>query len=276
METNVNYTIVGAFVIILFASIIFAIIWLSSGLSFEHYSTYMVYMKESVTGLNIDSPVEYNGVDVGLVKNIELNHKNPQLVELTLSIRSSTAITMGTQAMMATRGITGMTYIALKDKSTDLRPLVAEPGQPYPVIKTVPSIFLRLDTALSQLSINFHLITQSLQALLDKENLQSIKQTLFNLKVVTGSLASNSKKLDAIISNTSKASQQFTPLMQSSFGAMKILETQTLPAAYHVLNNLDSVSRTLSEISIELKQNPSMLIRGVQPAPLGPGETKRD
>ena len=128
METNVNYTLVGAFVIILLASIIFVIIWLSSGLSLAQYSTYMIYMQESVAGLNVDAPVEYNGVDVGLVKEIELNRKNPQLVELTLGIKSNTPITMGTEAMLATRGITGITYIALKDKSADLRPLVAVPG----------------------------------------------------------------------------------------------------------------------------------------------------
>ena len=75
-------------------------------------------------------------------------------------------------------------------------------------------------------------------------------------------LASNSKKLDAILLNTSIASQQFMPLVQTSMGAMNMLQTQTLPAAFHVLSNLDNLSRTLYELSVELKQNPSMIIRG--------------
>jgi len=40
------------------------------------------------------------------------------------------------------------------------------------------------------------------------------------------------------------------------------------------MNNLNDVSRTLNEVTNQLKQNPSMLIRGVAPAPLGPGERR--
>lgn len=275
METNVNYTIVGLFVIILIATIILAIIWLSSGFSFEQYSKYLIYMQESVSGLSIDSPVEYNGVEVGSVKNIELNHKNPQLVEVLLAIKNTTPITKGTIATLATRGITGVAYVALKDNSTDLRPLVAEPGQPYPIIRTAPSLFMRLDTAMGQLSKNFRQISQSIQSLLNEQNQKSIRDTLLNLKVITGTLASNSKKLDAILTNTSRATQNFGPLIQSGTVAMRMLETQTLPAAYHLLSNLQDITQTLSEVSVDLKQNPSILIRGVnRNQELGPGETR--
>ncbi|HEX4045681.1 MAG TPA: MlaD family protein, partial [Gammaproteobacteria bacterium] len=129
METNVNYTIVGAFVIFLVTAIVLGIIWLSSGFSFQHYSTYLVHMQESVTGLTIDSPVEYNGVQVGNVTSIEINHDNPRQVELLLNIKKDTPITRGTFATLTSRGITGITYIALKDRGTDLRPLLVAPGQ---------------------------------------------------------------------------------------------------------------------------------------------------
>ncbi|WP_170131765.1 MlaD family protein [Aquicella lusitana] len=274
METKVNYTIVGAFVIALVGAITLSVIWLSSGFSFERYSIYMVYMKESVTGLNIDSPVEYNGVDVGSVKSIEINHKNPQMVEVLINIKSATPITMGTTAMLSTRGVTGVSFIALQDKSTDLRPLEIKQGQTYPVIKTVPSIFMRLDAALSKLSENFGEISQAFQSVFDKENLQSIKGILSNLDRVTGTLAINNRKLEAILANTAKATQQLTPLMRSSTSAMRVIETQTLPAAYQVLSNLDDVARTLAEVSAEVKQNPSVILRGVDRQVLGPGETR--
>ena len=275
METNVNYTIVGLFVLILITAIILTVVWLSSGFSFEQYDTYVIYVQESVSGLNVDSPVEYNGVDVGSVKTIKINPKNPQLVEVLVSIKDSTPITMGTAATLATRGITGITYVALKDDSSDLRPLKPAPGQPYPVIKTAPSLFMRLDTALGQLSKNFQQISQSVQSLLNAQNQRSIRDTLLNLKQITGTLAANSKKLDSILTNTSKASESFGPLIQSSTLAMKMLETQTLPAAYHLISNLQDVTRTLSEVSVELKDNPSVLIRGVNRSQeLGPGEKR--
>jgi phospholipid/cholesterol/gamma-HCH transport system substrate-binding protein len=274
METNVHYTLVGAFMIALISLTVFAIIWLSSGFSFEQYSTYIVYMKESVSGLNIDSPVEFNGVNVGTVTTIKLSHKNPELVELLLKIDNTTPITQGTSATLNTRGVTGITYIALKDKSTDLRPLVAVNKEPYPVIKTAPSLFVRLDTALSQLSENLREVTKSIQSVLNKENQQSITEILSNLQNVTATMSSNSKKIDTIVENTVKASQQFGPLLQSGMGSMKVLELQTIPATYRLLNNLNDVTRNLTQISNELKQNPSMLIRGTAPPQLGPGETK--
>src|SRR5829696_616571 len=96
MESKVNYAIVGGFVIILLTAIVLAIIWLSSGLSFTNYAIYMSYMQESVSGLSIDAPVEFNGVEVGKVKIIKINKDNPQLVEVLYRIKQSTPVTQGT------------------------------------------------------------------------------------------------------------------------------------------------------------------------------------
>jgi phospholipid/cholesterol/gamma-HCH transport system substrate-binding protein len=274
MEPKVNYTLVGAFMLFLIAATILAIIWLSSGFSFEQFTVYKIYMQESVSGLNIDSPVEYNGVNVGSVLKVDLNPKNPHEVELLLNINKSTPITKGTVATLNTRGVTGITFIALKDDSTDLTPLRASRDQPYPVIKTAPSFFLRLDTALSKLSYNLEKVSDSIQGLLDKDNQQSIKDILTNMSQVTGTLAANSQKLNTILENTAKASAQFGPLVQSSAGSMRILETQTLPATYKMISNLNEMTRSMAEISQQIKQNPAVLVRGVEHQPLGPGEAR--
>lgn len=274
METNINYTMVGAFVITLVSLTVFGIIWLSSGFSFEHYSTYMIFMQESVSGLNIESPVEFNGVNVGTVSVIRLSHKNPELVEVLLKVKSTTPVTQGTVATLNTRGVTGITYVALKDKSTDLRPLVTVGDEPYPIIRTGPSFFMRIDTALNQLSKNLQTVTQSIQSVLDRENQQSIKAILSNLDHVTGTLAENSDKMTRILDNTSRASQQLGPFMQSGMNAIKSLESQTLPQAYQLMASLNVVSHNLAEVSAQMKQNPAVLIRGSAPPQLGPGETK--
>jgi len=251
METKVNYTLVGAFVIFLFTCIILTIIWLSSGLSLQSNVIYQVYMSESVSGLGIDSSVEYNGVNVGTVTSIELNHQNPQLVELLLSIKANTPITQGTVATLRSRGLTGIASLALKDNGTDTRPLKKLPGDRYPVIPTSPSLFFRLDSALTNLTL-------SLQTLLNKESLHSIKEIIKNLREVTDALAVNTQQIRTILQNTAKASNTFT--------------MQTLPAANQTLLNLNTLSRNLEQISFELKQNPSILIRGKAQTTLGPGE----
>jgi phospholipid/cholesterol/gamma-HCH transport system substrate-binding protein len=272
METNVNYTLVGIFVISLLAVIITTIIWLSSGLTSDTYVTYKVYMTESVSGLSIDSPVEYNGVSVGSVNSIDLNQKNPQLVELLLKIKSTTPITQGTVAMLNVKGLTGIAYIALQDKGTDTTPLVVMNDQPYPIIKTAPSFFLRLDTAVTKLNDNLHQVSNSIRMLLDQENLRSIKETLANLSKLTGALAANSENFNIILQNAATASAQFGPLMKSSTNAMQVLSSETLPSANAAASNLATISNNLSAASAAVKGNPAVLIRGRAPHALGPGE----
>lgn len=274
METKVNYTIVGAFMIALISAFVLATIWLSSGFSVAQYKTYELRMTESVSGLSIDSPVEYNGVNVGSVLSITLEPTNPRIVDVLLNINHTTPITYGTVATLNTRGLTGLTIVALKDNSADTRPLVALPGQTYPVIKTAPSFFVRLDLALSELSTNLRDVSKSVSALLNPQNQQSIKEILNNMNEITGNMADNSKKLDEIILNTAKATRQFTPLLQSTLSAMQLFESQTMPATYRLMNNLDNMTRTMTDIGTQIKQNPSILVRGKAPGAMGPGESK--
>lgn len=236
METNANYTLVGAFVIIFLGFIICGIIWLSAGLSREEYNVYQVDMKESVSGLSVDAPVEYNGVNVGNVGGIKLNQKNPQVVELLLKIKKGTPITRATNAKFDMRTLSGVGYIQLMDNGSNLNPLLPEPNQPYPLIPTVPSIYLRLDTALTDLNNNFNKITisfnktnASIQTLLSKQNLYEIQQNLIGFHQLTSSISQTT-------------------------------------------NNLNSLMHNLNDVTSEIKQNPAVLIRGKEQRPLGPGE----
>lgn len=243
METNVNYTIVGAFVIALFAAMVFGIIWLSAGFSSEHQTIYKVYMAESVSGLNIDSSVEYNGVNIGNVADIDIDHKNPHLIILLLKIKSNTPITMGTRATLNSRGLTGTAYVALQDLGHDIRPLEIEKGEDYPVIKTSPSFYMRLDTALKQVTTDIHLFSRSIQMMLNPSNQQAFKQTLSNLQSITNTLMLNSQQMNNILQNSAKASERLPTLIDD-----------------------------FSDLATEIKQNPSLLVRGRVQQTLGPGE----
>lgn len=272
METNVHYTLVGIFVITLFAFIVFCIIWLSSGLAPGQYKTYKIYMKESVTGLNIDSAVEFNGVDVGTVKSIEIDTHDPHLVIVLLNIQNNTPITRGTRATLNTKGLTGVAYIALLDNGKDITPLALVPGQPYPIIETAPSFLWRLDTGMQKLSENLSKTATMIEALLNDKNLHSINAILVNIQQVTDTLAANTKQMNSILRNTAHASEQFYPLIQSSKNIASTINVQILPATSQALMNLNTLTKNLSELAIELKHNPAMIIRGQVPSTLGPGE----
>ena len=265
MESKVNYTSVGAFVLILTIALFIFITWLSAGLSTKHYKNFLVIMHESVAGLGINSSIKYNGVNVGTVKKIFLNKQNPEQVRLVLQIEEHTPITEGTTATLNSQGLTGITYLALQGSDSNLNPIPHLPGEKYPIIKSTPSFFFRLDTALRDLNNNMNQITHDINGVLGGENPLLLKKILNNLSVSSHHLAAQSKRLDAILINTARSTHAFPSLMNT-------LTQQTLPSTNHVLNNLSIMTDNLLELSDNLRQNPSLLIRGQKPAPLGPGE----
>ena len=286
METKVNYAMVGLFVIIFGLMIIIIPLWLSSGISSTVYNTYAVFMKESVAGLSQGSTVKYNGVDVGSVKSIQLDHLNTEQVDILLNIAEGTPITTATRATVMVQGLTGVGYVSLSGGKPNSPILVAAPGQPYPVIQSVPSFFLRLDSIATKLADNLDVLSKRLEQLLSPTNQQAITNSLVNLDKITTNLASNSAKLNnsidsanIVLKNTAAASQQFPLVIKNvQTGTQQMdqmiqqwnylgasLSGTTLPKINEVVGNLQSLTQTV-------KQNPSVLLRGQASPPPGPGE----
>lgn len=258
MESRVNYTLVGLFVLLLGAMGIIIPLWLTSGLNQQQYRTYETYMNEAVDGLSVGSTVNYNGVIVGQVKQIKLNPKNTEQVILYLDIKSDTPITTNTTAVLQSQGLTGVAYVGLRGGVLDnAKPLVVLPGELYPRIKALPSIRVRLDTALTNLTNNLYTLSKQLDALVSPENTKAFGQILKNVNQLTSQLAlhgdSMGKSLDSLnklLRELSQTSQDFPDSAQS----------------------LQSVLSNLQSLSEELKQNPSVIVRGKPPRELGPGE----
>ncbi|EDP46896.1 MlaD family protein [Rickettsiella grylli] len=265
MDTKVNYTLVGAFVLILTMTLVIFIVWLSTGISTKRYKHFLVIMHESVSGLAVNSPVKYNGVVVGSVKKIYLTQNNPEQVRLLLQIEEHTPVTEGTTATLNSQGLTGIVYVALKGSDTHLNPIPRLHGEKYPIIKSTPSFFFRLDHTLRDLNHNMNQITEDINGILGGENPILLKKILNNLSITSQHLAAQSKCFDTILINTARSSRSFPALMNT-------LSQQTLPSTNQVLNNLSLITDNLLELSDHLRQNPSLLIRGQKPPPLGPGE----
>ena len=71
--------------------LILAIFWLGKyGLEDKKYDTYYIYFDESISGLNIGSPIKYKGFDVGLVKYIKISPHNSEKIEVEIQIQKGT------------------------------------------------------------------------------------------------------------------------------------------------------------------------------------------
>lgn len=272
MESKTNYTIVGLLVVLLTTGIISTSIWLSSGFAPKKYDTYIVYMHEAVSGLSEDAAVKFNGVKVGYVKNILLNHNNPQQVTLTLYIEHDIPITTSTSATLVSQGITGTTYVGLSASSPDLQPLLAKGNEPFPVIPSKASLFNQLDNALKGVSENINEVTIEVKRLFDEENAANLKKILLNLRNFSTMLEESAPQARLLITNLSKASDKF-PLISTQFNSsMSEIVDKTIPSLNQLLLRLNHVAINLEKTSQEIKTNPSVIIRGTTPPKSGPGE----
>ena len=287
METKVNFTLVGAFVLLLSAALIGGILWLSSDKSYgTAFDTYAVYMKESVAGLSPDGWVGYRGVQIGRVRSIRLKRDNVEQVELLLDIQRGTPIKQDTVAVLRTQGLTGIAYIELDGGTRNSPPLRARPGEPYPIIPTgPPSLLVRMDAALTTLIESLTRNSENMNALLDKDNRTAIKQTLANLAAVSQTLAARSETIDAGVANAAKTmenaaqlSRQISELVERTRGGVEAFDrmstegARTFPEMRQLVGDLRELTASLRRFSDQIERNPSALVRGKPAAQAGPGE----
>lgn len=272
MKTDIDTKAKLLFAACLLVSAIAGAIWYFSSAS--QYATYRVETQEPVSGLIADAPIEFHGVEVGKVKSVKL--VDAQTVDILLSIDKTAPVTAATVATitsrgLATRGFTGYVFVALENAGSDSGPLIQRPGDLYPTIPTAPSKGMTLDTVISQVNDNFQTMTTLLTALLDKGTISSLTQSADNLQKITQAMAENTKKMDAIVTNTERASHRFDPLMKSANETVSALQSQILPESYRVLANLENLSNSLTALTNKINRDPSILLRGTAPSP-GPGE----
>ncbi len=286
MEAKTNYTLVGMIVLLLTAALLSTVLWLSAGFDNKEYATYLVYINESVHGLNEESSIKFNGVKVGRVAGIQLDAANPQKIQLLLKIEKDVLITNSTQATLITQGITGNTFLGLKATSPSLTPIARTPGEPYPVIPYNPSFF-------SQLEANVASLSRSLKEVFDEENAHLFKKSLISMDHILTAISKRDKQISEALSDlplvmqemrigahdfsdmtqrVSKASKQFSETMVAGRNGIDQLSQQTLPNMTSLVRRLDLIAANLEEVSALMRQNPSVVIRGITPQPSGPGE----
>ncbi len=307
MGKRLNNAFVGVFVIVLGLVWVAITLWLALGDYSTQYTTYRVYLDESVSGLYRDAPVKYRGVDVGKVTGIELNPEIPDQVQLTLDVVSNTPIREDTLAELAVQGLTGIAFVDLKGGSLESPVLVAMDDQEYPVIRSAPSFFERLDMSSTELMGSINVLVNNLAKLLDAEGRQSLRQIIANIDTVTTTLAARKNELGQavvdgarLMKNSAAASDRLEPLLAQLHETAQSFETmadkvaaasgslntyvdrsgssvqqfsrQTLPEVGVLVSELRTLADTLKGVSEKFEDDPRALLYGNELETPGPGE----
>lgn len=207
--------------LVLGALLIAGVLWLASGGTLQKkYDFYLAIVQESVAGLNLNAPVKYNGVDVGKVKNIQLDPENPERVKLIFAIERGTPLKVDTIAVLKTQGLTGIAYVELDGGTKNAAPLLASGNNQYPIIQTKPSLSTRLENVLTTVLAKLDSTSSNIDSLLSQENRLSFKSALADIATLTKTFAARKDLIDASIinisrtaSNTAHATKELSPIM---------------------------------------------------------------
>ncbi|KPH59595.1 MlaD family protein [Novosphingobium aerophilum] len=187
METRANHIWVGAVTLVLLATLAAFIIWIAR-INDTARNEYDIFFKQSVDGLAKGSGVDYAGVPVGQIKEIELWPQDPSFIRVRVKVDKKVPVTVGTTATIQ-GSFTGVADIQLEG-AVKGAPLLTEPGpEGVPVIPTkrggLGEILSNAPLLLERLAT----LTENLNLLMSEENRRSITGILKNTDKMTKDLS---------------------------------------------------------------------------------------
>ncbi len=265
MYSRVNYTIVGFFVLLFGAGLIWFAFWLAKYGIHREFDIYKLDMRESVSGLSKDSVVKLRGVDIGRVSEIRINPENIEQIEVFLKIKREVPIKENMVAQTQMLGVTGLLSIEI-DGGTNMAKTL-EPTEDFiPVISTAPSWFTKTTKGIGSLTERLSLLLDRGQDLLTGKNIETMTKILDNTEALTAkgkevenraitsleevdvTLNKFRSSMSQINEKLAQAAQEFTKatkdfkMMQQDFSGIKKISIPTINKLLQTTKNFNRVT----------------------------------
>ncbi len=291
MNNRVNYSLVGFLMLFAIALMLGFGYWLLKPSKEVEMRTYAIYFEESVLGLNLDAPVKYRGISVGKVTELSISPKNSEEVRVLVNILKSTPIKSSTRAQLTSQGITGLSYINLSFGDDSAEPLKHTEGEEFAVIKTIPSLLIKIENSLGDITLqlsdtlkNFNLLLRDknqeeitlllknsalfvskLNEILDDATMTSLKQTMKNLESSSAKLDAMMPRIAKLIDNSivweDRIAGSFASIMQSYIGIRGAMDTINNAVKSGDFNFKEMTSELLPTMNNTLLEMQTLMIK---------------
>ena len=234
MENRAHAMAAGLFTLLLGAALVVAIVWFRGESVVT--DTYVLHTRGSVSGLNVQAPVRFRGVDVGKVESIRFDEADPRVILVVIEVRRGTSLTRGTFGQLAAQGVTGLSYVQLNDdgSNSQLRdPSSAEQAR----IDLRPSYLERMSKSGEQLVARITAVGQQLEQWLSDDSRHKVMQTLATFETAA-------QRVSAL----AKSAQPGVKAIPGLVGQAR----ETLKHADAVLDDLHKLSATLEKRAVAI------------------------
>lgn len=285
MPTRSENIKLGIFIAAVVALLAATIVLVGGQRFWRERDTYWVVSRESITGIDVSSPVTLHGVAVGEVAEVSLDPTDFGQVWLELEVDPTVELPASVRAYFRTTGLTGQRVIDLTDGSTAEGRLV--PG----------SVIPRAETTLEQLEDRATVIARNAEAITERtdellQRLQSIARAVETERIVgivddaeelmaTLVSAGNTlettidrsrKGVEKVVSDVETVSEQTSAVLKradtAAAEASEILRrVDTLVRVNEddvraTIKNLRQTSQETRQLVRQLRRRPSLLLRG--------------
>lgn len=248
MDTKVNYTLVGFFVFSFTIALVIFLLWMAKyGFDEKKFDSYTIIISDSVSGLNIESPVKFRGVEVGKVSSISIDPNNSEIINVSIEVTPNTPIKQDSLAILTAQGITGLSYIELKGGSNE-SPRLDKGGS----ISAGKSLFDKLEYSATNVTEGIVHTLKRVDALLSEKNIQQIDSMLIQLNMFTLGLNKLIEKNIPLFLNQQNA-DNISQTLSSMVAMTKNLEHESENIGVLIKNTSKlekSIEETLSDYSI--------------------------
>jgi len=254
METRARYIMVGAFFLLLLATLVVVVLWLARVEFKQRVNFYDIYFPGSVTGLNRGSAVRDNGIPVGRVTEVRLDPQDPSRVRVTVEIDSSTDIQSDSVAALEIQGLTGSAFINITGGSRDAPPLVRESGQRYPVIASAPSGLQRVVASAPEALARVIALADELSEVFNEKNRTAIADTLENVRRLSATVASHTGEIDGAISDGATALHDLRSTLETANAILASLNQTIGPSSdmSEAIKSLNTTSQKFGQLADHL------------------------
>jgi phospholipid/cholesterol/gamma-HCH transport system substrate-binding protein len=255
METRSNNVWVGAVTLVLLALLAAFIIWIAR-LNQGERQEYDIFFKQSVDGLAKGSEVNFSGVPVGQISEIELWPQDPSFVRVRINIDEKVPVTVGTTATIQ-GSFTGVSDIQLEG-AVKGAPALREPGpEGVPVIPTKRGGLGEILSNAPLLMERLATLTENLNLLLSEENRRSISGILSNTNKMTKDLARTTPQVESTLRELEATLAQSTRTLAAFQGVAEkaddLLGDEGNSLARQLRMTLNSAQHSMEELDRTLE-----------------------
>lgn len=169
-----------------------------------------------VAGLDIKSPVELAGVEIGNVRQLSLDGYR---AKASLLIKESVKIPTDSKLVIKSFGILGDRYLAIVPGQATT---FLKPGDELTNVAAVPD-FDEMFKNVQSVAENFSDVMGQFKGILGDQEKSNLKESLKNIKVVSGEfkemVTENKANVTRVVTNLAQASDKFGPLAEKADAA---------------------------------------------------------